>query len=339
MIQQAIAKVVEGVDLTEAEAEQAMATIMEGKATPSQIAAYITALHIKGETVDEIVGSARAMRAKARQIRPRADRVVDTCGTGGDGANTFNISTAAAFVVAGAGGTVAKHGNRSVSSRCGSADALEALGVRIDLTPEQVEACIDSVGVGFLFAPHFHVAMKHAGPTRREIGIRTIFNLLGPLTNPAGAHAQVVGVYKPELTSVVAEVLGRLGVQAAMVVHGLDGVDEISISGPTQVSEYRDGKVTTYIISPTELGLPVADRSRILGGESVENARIIESVLRGEEGPARDVVLLNAAAALVVAGIASQLDEGVRIAAESIDSGRAYAKLDALREYTTRSCA
>lgn len=339
MIREAIAKVVDGIDLTESEAHAAMDEIMSGNATPSQIAAYITALRAKGETVDEISGSAQVMRAKAFQIRPSAERVVDTCGTGGDGSNTFNISTAAAFVVAGAGATVAKHGNRSVSSRCGSADVLEHLGIHIDLTPEQVQQCIDDVGIGFLFAPRFHGAMKHAINPRKEIGIRTIFNILGPLTNPAGAHVQVVGVYKPELTPVLAEVLGRLGVEMAYVVHGLDRLDEISISAPTQVSLLRDGQVTTSIISPEDLGIQSANREALVGGDSAENAQIIQAILNGEKGPQRDVVMMNAAAAFVVADLAPDLRAGVALAAESIDSGKALAKLDALRDYTIRSCA
>src|SRR5690625_971074 len=316
-----------------------MDEIMSGHATPSQIAAYITALRSKGETVDEIAGSAQVMRAKANQIRPQAKRLVDTCGTGGDGSRTFNISTAAAFVAAGAGATVAKHGGRSVSSQCGSADVLEHLGIRIDLTPQQVQQCIDDVGIGFLFAPLFHGAMKHAVNPRKEIGIRTIFNILGPLTNPAGAHVQVVGVYKPELTPVLAEVLGRLGVEMAYVVHGLDRLDEISLSAPTQVSLLQDGAVTTSIISPEDLGVRSAAREALVGGDSAENAQIIQAILAGENGPPRDIVILNAAAALVVAGLAPDLKAGVAVASESIDSGRARAKLETLRDYTIRSCA
>lgn len=339
VIREAIAKVVDGIDLTESEAQAVMDEIMSGQATPSQIAAYITALRMKGETVDEIAGSARVMRVKADQIRPRAAKIVDTCGTGGDGSQTFNISTAAAFVVAGAGATVAKHGNRSVSSRCGSADVLEQLGVRIDLTPLQVQQCIDDVGIGFLFAPTFHGAMKYAVNPRKEIGIRTIFNILGPLTNPAGAHVQVVGVYKPELTPILAEVLGRLGVEMAYVVHGLDRLDEISISAPTQVSLLQEGKVTTQIIEPEDFGLQTASRESVIGGDSVTNAQIIQAVLAGEKGAPRDVVLMNAAAALVVTGLADNLKDGVALAADSIDSGKALAKLEALRDYTIRSCA
>lgn len=338
MIREAIAKVVDGKNLTEDEAFAAMDQVMRGEALPSQIAAYITALRMKGETVDEIVGSARAMRQRASTIRPKASTVVDTCGTGGDGSNTFNISTAAAFVVSGAGAAVAKHGNRSVSSRCGSADVLEALGVRIDLSPLQVQACIDEVGIGFMFAPQFHSAMKHAVGPRREVGIRSIFNVLGPLTNPAGATVQVLGVYDAALTPVLAEVLGRLGLQEALVVHGLDRLDEITICDRTQVSHLQGGQVKTYRLSPEDVGLPVADRREIAGGDAAENARHIRSVLAGEQGPRRDVVLLNAAAALLVSRLADSLGEAVRLAADSIDSGRAANKLESLGEYS-RSCA
>lgn len=334
MIREAIRKVVDGQHLTEDEARAAMECIMNGEATPSQIAAFITALRMKGETVDEIVGCARAMRDKAERIRPRAKVVIDTCGTGGDGANTFNISTAAAFVAAGAGCSVAKHGNRSVSSRCGSADVLEGFGIRIDLEPAQVERCIDEIGIGFIFAPVFHKAMRHAVGPRREIGVRTVFNVLGPLTNPAGAQVQVVGVYDARLTPLVAEVLGRLGVREAWVVHGLDRLDEISISERTQVSHLIDGRVETFTIGPEDVGLPRHDFAAIRGGEAAENVRIISKVLDGEPGPHRDVVVLNAAAALVVGGAAPNLREAVRLAADTIDSGRAKRKLEELREYT-----
>lgn len=338
MIREAIAKVVDGQNLTESEAYATMDQIMSGDATPSQIAAFVTALRMKGETVDEIVGCAQVMRAKAHRIRPQSNIVVDTCGTGGDGANTFNISTAAAFVAAGAGCSIAKHGNRSVSSRCGSADVLEAFGVRIDLAPSQVEECIDEVGIGFMFAPLFHGAMQHAVQPRREVGIRTIFNILGPLTNPAGAHVQVLGVYDARLTPVLAEVLGRLNVQEAWVVHGLDRIDEISISDRTQISHLIDGRVETFTIAPEDVGLERAPYTAIRGGEVTENARLIGSILAGERGPHRDVVLLNAAAALLVSKRAESLREAVIRAAEAIDSGRAREKLESLREYT-RSCA
>lgn len=339
MIQQAIQKVVEGFHLTEDEAAAAMQVIMEGEATPAQIGAFITALRIKGETVDEITGCARVMREKAYRIQPAAAPLVDTCGTGGDGANTFNISTAAAFVVAAAGAAVAKHGNRSVSSRCGSADVLEALGVRIDLEPRAVQQCIEEVGIGFLFAPRFHESMRHAIGPRRELGIRSVFNVLGPLTNPASAQAQVVGVYDPGLTEPIAHVLGRLGVREAYVVHGLERLDEISISGETQVSHLKDGEVTTFRLRPEDAGLKPAPPEAIRGGDAQENAEIVRSVLQGQRGPKRDVVLLNAAAALVVAGRAQNLREGVAVAAEAIDDGRAYAKLQALIEFTRSQAA
>ena len=339
MIQEAIRKAVEGVHLTEDEAAAAMEAIMEGEATPAQIAAFITALRIKGETVDEIAGCARVMREKAAKITPRRTPLVDTCGTGGDGANTFNISTAAAFVAAAAGVPVAKHGNRSVSSRCGSADVLEALGVRIDLTPDAVRECIDQVGIGFLFAPLFHSSMRHAVGPRKEIGIRSVFNVLGPLTNPASAQVQVVGVYDAALTEPLARVLGRLSVREAYVVHGQPRLDEISISGETQVSHLKDGEVHTFRIRPEDAGLKTWPAETIAGGDAQHNAAIIRSVLKGKEGPQRDVVLLNAAAALLVAGLAKDLMDGVARAAESIDRGRAYEKLEALIEFTRSRAA
>ncbi len=339
MIREAIQKAVEGQHLTEAEARAAMGAIMDGEATPAQVAALLTALRMKGETVDEITGFARAMRERAEAIHPRVDgTLVDTCGTGGDGSQTFNVSTAAAFVVAACHVPVAKHGNRSASSRCGSADVLEALGVRVDLTPAQVQACIEETGIGFLFAPVFHKAMKHAIGPRREIGVRTVFNVLGPLTNPANARAQVVGVYDAALTSTLATVLGRLGVEKAFVVHGLDRLDEVSISERTQVSYLKDGQVQTFTIAPEEIGLPRASRDAVRGGDPQENAAHVLAVLQGEPGPRRDIVLLNAAAALVVAGQAANLGEGVAMAAEAIDSGRAKAKLDALAAFS-QACA
>lgn len=339
MIQEAIHKIVEGIHLSEEEAAAAMETIMDGEATPAQIGALITALRMKGETVDEITGFAKVMREKADRITPTATPIVDTCGTGGDGAQTFNISTTAAFVVAGAGAAVAKHGNRSVSSKCGSADVLEALGVRIDLEPLAVQECIEQVGIGFLFAPRFHASMRHAIGPRREVGIRSVFNVLGPLTNPACAQAQVVGVYDPALTHPLAHVLSRLGVQEAYVVHGLERLDEISISGETQISHLKDGSVTTFRIRPEDAGLRSAEPQAVVGGDAQENAAIVRSILKGESGPRRDVVLLNASAALVVAGLASDLAEGVAMAADSIDSGRALEKLEALIDFTRSSAA
>ncbi len=329
-IKEAISKVILGEDLLEEEAEAVMGQIMAGKATPAQIGAFLTALRLKGETVEEITGCARAMRRSAIPVRPRRRDLVDTCGTGGDKTGSFNISTTAAFVVAGAGIGVAKHGNRSVSSRCGSADLLEALGVNLELTPEQVAHCIDEVGIGFLFAPRLHPAMKHAIGPRREMGVRTIFNILGPLTNPAGATRQIMGVYDPSLTSPLAQVLGKLGAQAAFVVHGADGLDELSTTGINRVSHLRDGWVKDFALDPAELGLPGARLEDLRGGTVEENAQITQAILAGERGPRRDVVLLNAAAALVAGGAAGDFEEGLQRAAEAIDSGRAREKLESL---------
>lgn len=329
-------QVAEGKDLTEAQAEAAMTLMMTGEATPAQVAAFLMALRIKGETVEEITGAARVMRERATRIHHSRPLVVDTCGTGGDGSHTFNISTTAAFVVAGAGVAVAKHGNRAATSLTGSADVLEALGVNLDLTPAQVGRCIDEVGIGFLYAPALHTSMKHVAPVRREIGLRNIFNLLGPLTNPAMAQAQLMGVYDPNLTEPLARVLGNLGVRHALVVHGTDGVDEISISAPTVVSEMWDGFVHTYRVVPEDVGLSRAPREYIRGGTREENARITEAVLGGEPGPRRDVVLLNAAAALLAADRVRTLREGVELAAQSIDSGEAGRVLERLRAFTHR---
>lgn len=329
-----LAQVAEGKDLTEAQAETAMSLMMSGEATPAQMAAFLMALRIKGETVAEITGCARIMRARAHPVTHGQPLAVDTCGTGGDGANTFNISTTAAFVVAGAGVPVAKHGNRAASSTTGSADVLEALGVELQMTPEQVGRSIDEVGIGFMFAPALHTSMKHVAPIRREIGMRTIFNLLGPLTNPANAQAQVMGVFHPNLTEPLARVLGNLGCRHALVVHGLDGVDEVSISAPTVVSEMADGYVQTYRITPEDLGIRRAPREFIRGGTPAENATITEAILSGEVGPRRDVVLLNAAAALLAAERVKSLQEGVLLAAVSIDSGAALRTLRRLREYS-----
>lgn len=333
---EAIARAVAGHDLSVEEAKHVMDIIMSGGATEAQIGAWMTALRMKGETVEEITGCALAMRAHAHRIHPRASVLVDTCGTGGDGSGTFNISTAAAFVVAGAGVPVAKHGNRSVSSRCGSADVLEALGVEADVPPEEVERSIESIGIGFLFAPRFHQAMRYAVGPRREVAIRTIFNVLGPLTNPAGATAQVVGVYSPDLTEPMAEVLGRLGVKSALVVHGLDGLDEISLSAPTRVSHLQDGTVRTYTVHPEDAGLRPVAREALAGGNAATNAQIIEGIFQGEGGPRRDVVLLNAAAALTAAEAAADLKEGVALARDVIDSGKAGRILEQLREMAPR---
>jgi anthranilate phosphoribosyltransferase len=335
-MKQAIEKVVNHYHLSEAEAEETMGQIMGGEATQAQIAALLTALRLKGETVEEITGFARAMRAKGNRIAPRFQMMVDTCGTGGDQRFTFNISTTAAFVVAGAGLPVAKHGNRSVSSRCGSADVLEALGVNLGLTPEQVEACLEETGIGFLFAPVFHAAMKHAIGPRREIGIRTVFNLLGPLTNPAGAQVQLLGVYDPNLTAVLACVLRRLGARRSIVVHGSDGLDEITNTGRTRVSELNGDQIRTYYLEPADLGLARGRLEEILGGNAEENARITRDVLSGRPGPCRDVVLMNAAAALLAGGKADTMQDGVHLAAEIIDSGQALAKLDSLVRFTRK---
>jgi anthranilate phosphoribosyltransferase len=334
MIKEAISKITDRINLSEAEAESVMRQIMEGQATPAQVAAYITALRMKGETVDEITGSARAMREKAVRIRVSDPHVVDTCGTGGDQMNTFNISTTTAFVVAGAGITVAKHGNRSVSSNCGSADVLKALGVGIDNPPEMVEQCINEVGVGFLFAPLYHGAMKHAIGPRKEIGIRTVFNILGPLTNPAGAPIQVLGVYSSDLTDLTAQVLMNLGSRHAFCVWGHDGLDEITITGKTKICEAKEGVIKCYHIEPKDFDLPTASLKEIRGGSPEQNARITTEILSGQKGAKRDVVLLNAAPAIVGAGKAKTLQEGVKRASESIESGAAFEKLEALRKMT-----
>ncbi|MGD2205485.1 MAG: anthranilate phosphoribosyltransferase [Anaerolineae bacterium] len=333
-IKQAIAHVLASKNLTEADAEAVMGQIMAGKATPAQIGGFLIALRVKGETVAEVTGFARAMRRNAVAVRPRCDFLVDTCGTGGDGAGTFNISTTAAFVVAGAGPAVAKHGNRSVSSRCGSADVLQALGVNLDQSPQAVADCIDEVRIGFLFAPRLHPAMKHAIGPRREMGVRTVFNILGPLTNPAGAQVQVLGVYDGALTEMVAHVLGSLGSRAAFVVHGADGLDELSTTGPNRVSQLQDGQVHTFALDPQALGLPRAAPTDLLGGDVEENATLTRAVLAGKSGPHRDVVLLNSAAALVAAGVGVDLDQGLALAARSIDSGAAQARLEALVAFT-----
>ncbi|PKM81787.1 MAG: anthranilate phosphoribosyltransferase [Firmicutes bacterium HGW-Firmicutes-14] len=334
MIKEAINKVVRGRDLTEQEAVELMEDIMSGKATDAQIAAFITALRIKGETVDEITGFARVMRQKATAVRTGHPLLLDTCGTGGDGSHTFNISTTVAFVVAGAGVPVAKHGNRSVSSRSGSADVLEALGVNINIAPEQVGECIDNAGIGFLFAPALHGAMKYAIGPRREIGIRTVFNILGPLTNPAGAQAQVLGVYDPSLTEVMAGVLANLGTRSAFVVHGEGGLDEASTLGQTRISEVREGRVTTYYLNPRDYGIAYTTIEKLKGGTAEENAVITGNILQGETGPRRDIVLLNAALALVASGVARAVEEGLALAASAIDTGKAAEVLDKLVRFT-----
>jgi anthranilate phosphoribosyltransferase len=333
-IKDAIRKVADRGSLTEAEAHAAMGQVMDGQATPAQIAALITALRMKGETVEEIAGFARAMRERAQRITPSADALIDVVGTGGDRLSTFNISTTAAFVVAAAGGYVAKHGNRAVSRLSGAADVLEALGVQIQVSPEVVRSAIEDIGIGFMFAPLYHAAMKHAVAPRKEIGIRTVFNVLGPLTNPANANFLVVGTYDPALTEIMAQVLGEMGARRAFVVHGLDGLDEVSTVGVTRVSELRYGSVRTYTITPEELGLARSDSASIAGGPPEENAAITTAVLRGENGPRQEIVLANAAAALVVAEIAGDWRDGVALARRAIASGAAYEKLEALRAHT-----
>ena len=384
MIKEAIAKVVQGDDLTEKEMEDTMGEILTGKATSAQIGSFITALRIKGETVDEITGAARAVRARTEKIglnnylvtpirssgksfgslpnhsfrkslHPTSssgfsngvnidrdeiniedETILDTCGTGGDGTNTFNVSTATALVVAGGGIKVAKHGHRAVSSHCGSATVLEALDLKLDITRSDVERCIHEVGIGFLYAPLFYGAMKYPTGPRREIGIRTIFNLLGPLTNPAGATAQILGVYDPELTMTMAHVLKKLGTREAFVVCGEGTFDEISICGPTRISHLKDGKINTFNITPEEYGFKRADPEDISGGNAQENARIIREILDGQRGPKRDMVLLNAAAAFMAAGLDGSFKEGIERAKESIDSGSAREKLDALISFTQK---
>ncbi|AEB10491.1 anthranilate phosphoribosyltransferase [Desulfobacca acetoxidans] len=344
MIQELIFKAVNRQDLTASEMTEAMETIMTGQATDAQIGAFITALRMKGETVTEITAAAQVMRAKATRI-PISDTlidldrdeinidretIVDTVGTGGDATNTFNVSTTTAFVVAGAGLKVAKHGNRAVSSRCGSADVIEALGINLALTPEQVGECVREVGIGFLFAPQLHGAMRYAIGPRREIGIRTIFNVLGPLTNPAGANILVVGVYEARLTELLAGVLLNLGTDSAFVVYGEGSFDEISITGPTRVSQLQHGQIKTYTITPEEFGLRRGVLNDIRGGDVFENAKIVRRVLAGEPSPKQDMVALNAAAAFIAAGLTPDFGAGLTLAREVITSGRAQAKLDAL---------
>jgi anthranilate phosphoribosyltransferase len=344
MIKKAIARVVDRHDLTEAEMIEVMDQIMSGEATPAQVAAFITALRMKGETVEEITGAARVMRDRVTPIRVGRDvidldrddinldleSILDTCGTGGSCTNTFNVSTTVAFVVSACGVKVAKHGNRSVSSSCGSADVLESLGVNLNVTTETVEKCINGIGIGFLFAPALHGAMKHAIGPRREIGIRTIFNILGPLTNPAGAGCQVLGVYRDDLVEKLAHVLKNLGCRRGFVVHGLDGIDEITLTTETLIAEVTPGGVSLKTFSPEDLGVRRCSMEELRGGDAVGNAEIVRSILTGGKGPKRDIVLLNAAFGLVAAGKASDPADGYRLAAESIDSGRALRQLERL---------
>jgi anthranilate phosphoribosyltransferase len=341
IITEAIRALVDRRDLTRIEAAAAMEAIMSGAATGAQIGAFLTALRMKGETVEELIGFAQVMRQKVVRIRARGDDVaglsgtdremlIDTCGTGGDATGTFNVSTATAFVVAGAGLRVAKHGNRSVSSLCGSADVVETLGISLDLSPDAVARCIDEVGIGFLYAPLLHTAMKHVMPARREMGVRTVFNMLGPLTNPAAANAQIIGVYTASLTEPLARVLAELGTVRAFVVHGADNLDEISNTGESRVSEVREGRVRTYPVRPEDFGLSRASIQDLAGGDREQNAEVIRAILDGEPGARRDIVLMNAAAALVAGGRARDLKEGVAVAAQSIDSRAARGKLEAL---------
>lgn len=335
MMKDAISKVVKGVDLTEEETASVMNEVMTGGASPAQIGALLAALRMKGETVEEITGAARVMREKATSVDAPPD-VIDTCGTGGDGSMTFNISTAAAFVSSAAGAPVAKHGNRSVSSKSGSADVLRALGVNIEAEVTRVEECIRDAGIGFLFAPMLHGAMKYAAPVRREIGIRSIFNILGPLTNPAGSKRQVIGVYDPALTDVLAKVLYKLGSIHAFVVRGEDGLDEITLTAETRVTELKDSSIRTYHIKPEDFGFERCRPKDLKGGDPDENAETILGVLKGKKGPAREIVILNAAAAITAAGISRSIAEGVAAARGAIDSGEALGKLEKLKEISNR---
>jgi len=323
-------------DLTPEEAAWAMGVVMDGQALPSHIAGLLMALALKGERPAEMVGFARVMRERAVPLPAPVGDVFDTCGTGGDGAHTFNVSTAAAVVVASCGVRVAKHGNRAVSSRCGSADVFEALGLKLEAPAEQVVDTLTGVGLAFFFAPAWHPSMKHAGPTRRELGVRTAFNLLGPLTNPAGANRQLVGVSRPEHTELMARTLGLLGTERAWVVHGADGLDELSTTGFTKISEYRNGMVHTFYLHPADVGLDVADKSALAGGTAAENAQMIEDLCRGETGPRRDIVCLNAGAGLLIAGMAPSVEEGIAMAGEALASGRSAKTLAALREAGAR---
>jgi anthranilate phosphoribosyltransferase len=336
-VQQALARLLDGHDLSCDDARAVMNEIMGGEATPAQIGGFLVALRIKGETVDEIVGCAEAMREHALAVRPIREDLVDTAGTGGDGAGTINISTAAALVAAAAGAGVAKHGNRAVSSASGSADVLEALGFRLELPPAQIERSIDELGFGFLFAPTHHPAMRHAAPVRRELAARTVFNVLGPLTNPAGARAQVVGVYAPTLVRTIAEVLARLGARRAFVVHGAGGIDELSPAGPNLVCEVVDGTVREREIDPLELGIRRCDPAELRGGSPVQNAAVIEDVFAGENGGRRSAILLNAAGAIAAAGHARDLREGFELARQAVDSGAASTRLDELIAFSQAS--
>ncbi len=336
MIQQAIQQLLDGRDLARADAREVMGEIMGGDATPAQIGGFLVALRAKGETADEIAGCAEAMREHVLPVRPTRDDVVDVVGTGGDGARTFNISTTAALVAASAGAGVAKHGNRAVSSVSGSADVLEALGFTLEQPPERIAESIDTLGFGFMFAPLHHPAMKHAAPVRRELGTRTVFNVLGPLTNPAGARAGVFGVYSPDLARTVADALSVLGTRRAFVVHGADGIDELSPAGPNLVLEIEDSEVREWVLDPLDLGLDPCEPEELVGGTPGENAQAAHEILAGAPGPRRDAVVLNAAGAIAAAGHAADLREGLELAAEAIDSGRAGERLDELVAFSRR---
>ena len=336
MIQEAISKLMKKKDLMPNEAEDVMDQIMEGKANDTQIAAFLVALRMKGETIDEITACAKIMRQKAESINPKSEYLVDTCGTGGDKSGTFNISTAAAFAVSGAGASVAKHGNKSVSSKSGSANVLKELGVNIELSPKEVEKCIEEIGIGFMFAPKFHPAMKYAINARRDIGSRTIFNILGPLTNPANAKSQLIGVFDQNLLQAMAEVLKKLGSKHVIVVNG-DGLDEITISGKTKVCELKNGKIGSYEINPRDYGFELQPIESIKGDSPHENAGIIVEILNGAKGPKRDVVVLNAGAALLASGIVDNYKDGLELAEKSIDSGQAIRKLNELKSFTHKN--
>jgi len=334
MFKEGLKEIIAGSDLSEQQMSQMILEIFSGNITDSQIGAFIGALSTKGETFEELTGAAKAMRKKAKRVQVNSSVVLDTCGTGGDGTNTFNISTITALVVSGCGITVAKHGNRSVSSQCGSADLLEALGVNLNLHPEIVEECIRDIGIGFLFAPLYHGAMKFAAIARKEVGIRSVFNMLGPLTNPAGANCQLLGVYAPELTEMFAQALKTMGKNRAFVVHGHDGLDEISICAPTRISELNDGIIKTYDLSPEQFFNHTANMNDLAGGSPADNAEITSSILNGKKGSKRDIVLLNAGAALVVAGKTADMKEGIHMAEKTIDSGAAANKLQQLIRFT-----
>ncbi|MFT8314963.1 MAG: anthranilate phosphoribosyltransferase [Clostridium sp.] len=334
MLKEAIKKISNKENLNEEEAYSSVNEIMKGEALQSQIGAFLVGLRMKGETVEEITGAARAMRDNASIVKLESEYVIDTCGTGGDGSKTFNISTAVAIIAAAAGVKVAKHGNRAVSSSSGSADVLQKLGINIDIEPEKAKKLIDENGMAFLFAQKYHSAMKNVGPVRKELGIRTVFNILGPLTNPAFVKGQVLGVYSKELTHTLAEVLLKLGSEKAMVVHGGDGLDEITTTTTTYVSEIREGKVIDYEIEPEKLGIPLAKVEDIKGSSAKENAGIIIDILKGKRGPKRDIVVLNTAAALYVGKVAENLEQGIKLTEDIIDSGKAYEKLNELVEYS-----